>query len=299
MGKYLVLTGGSIKGSFAAGAISEVLRLGFKPDAIYGVSVGSLNAAFLVDRAAYMKRGDVIDWEAIGNSLELFWLNEIRNFDILGNKNSTIGTLWKIVRKKFNAMLDMDNLDKLIKKEISTENIKISPIRFKCGFVNILDSRYYEATNYTKDIHKYIMASTRIPIIMPAVDSYLYDGGVRNIAPLKNVLEDGATEVVVIACQPVDMAVEKLNTGSLLNVINRILGIMCNEALNEDINSFIEKNERAKLGNTKYKYIPISVIRPEYTLDIDLEKFSSHDIGRMLELGRRNARDQFKYDILN
>lgn len=50
--KAFVLSGGSIKGAFQAGVITDLLTSGsFMPDAIYGTSVGSLNGAFLADRA--------------------------------------------------------------------------------------------------------------------------------------------------------------------------------------------------------------------------------------------------------
>ena len=54
--RALVLSGGSIKGSFQAGAVAELLESGFVPDAIYGTSVGSLNGSFLTERAGRLAR---------------------------------------------------------------------------------------------------------------------------------------------------------------------------------------------------------------------------------------------------
>ena len=52
MKKAFVLSGGSIKGAFQAGALADLLTSKtFTPDAIYGTSVGSLNGAFIADRA--------------------------------------------------------------------------------------------------------------------------------------------------------------------------------------------------------------------------------------------------------
>jgi predicted acylesterase/phospholipase RssA len=49
--RALVLGGGSLKGAFQAGAIQAILEAGFEPEAIYGISVGSLNAVFLIHEA--------------------------------------------------------------------------------------------------------------------------------------------------------------------------------------------------------------------------------------------------------
>lgn len=53
--KAFVLSGGSIKGAFQAGVLTDLLTSNkFRPDAIYGTSVGSLNGAFIADRAGRM-----------------------------------------------------------------------------------------------------------------------------------------------------------------------------------------------------------------------------------------------------
>jgi len=75
--KALVLGGGSIKGSFQAGAIDALLKAGFKPFKIFGVSVGSLNGVFLADRAGrYNRQGisgllSTMQFEARGTPVTL------------------------------------------------------------------------------------------------------------------------------------------------------------------------------------------------------------------------------------
>ena len=49
----LVLSGGANKGCYEAGAIEVILKNGFVPDGIYGMSVGSLNALFLKRREGF------------------------------------------------------------------------------------------------------------------------------------------------------------------------------------------------------------------------------------------------------
>ena len=59
--RALVLSGGSIKGAFQAGAIQQVLNEGFQPDIIHGISVGSLNGSFLVNETGKYNNG--FDWK--------------------------------------------------------------------------------------------------------------------------------------------------------------------------------------------------------------------------------------------
>jgi len=59
--RALVLSGGSIKGAFQAGAIGHVLTK-FEPDLIVGTSVGSLNGGFLADRASLSPAAPRVDW---------------------------------------------------------------------------------------------------------------------------------------------------------------------------------------------------------------------------------------------
>ena len=83
MKNALVLSGGSIRGAFQAGAIAHVLEKGFKPDGIYGTSVGSLNGGFLAERAGRSKTKEPA-WPAIGKELENFWLTNINSFKKIG-----------------------------------------------------------------------------------------------------------------------------------------------------------------------------------------------------------------------
>lgn len=55
--RALVLSGGSIKGAFQAGAIAGLLDAGFRPDIVTGISVGALNGGFLVSRSTRARDG--------------------------------------------------------------------------------------------------------------------------------------------------------------------------------------------------------------------------------------------------
>src|SRR5262252_5279984 len=93
--RALILGGGSIKGAYQAGVIDTLFTNGFKPDYLYGISAGSINAAFLADRAFFLgkKKGEyfeairpnrpvqaqneIVDWPFIGQELVSFWTETV------------------------------------------------------------------------------------------------------------------------------------------------------------------------------------------------------------------------------
>ncbi len=126
----LVLSGGSVKGSFQAGAISELLKAGFEQDAIYGVSVGSLNGAFLAERASSLTKEGRPDWPAIGRQLEEFWKNRIDSFDKIAQTKAGPTVLFETLFNDFEGLVDTGNLHTLVKDLIKEENLRKSPVKF-------------------------------------------------------------------------------------------------------------------------------------------------------------------------
>ena len=97
----LVLSGGSIKGAFQAGAIREVLESGFVPDGIYGTSVGALNGGFLAERAGRaIKQGQEPDWQDIGHELEEFWLNKLQSPSQVAKMRGAFSLIAAILRDR-------------------------------------------------------------------------------------------------------------------------------------------------------------------------------------------------------
>ena len=78
--KALVLGGGSLKGAWQVGAIQAVLETGFKPDMIYGISAGALNATFMVNEAGnQFIKNKSIDWDLVNKNLLKFGLKISQN----------------------------------------------------------------------------------------------------------------------------------------------------------------------------------------------------------------------------
>jgi len=302
----LVLSGGSIKGAFQAGAICEILDSGVEPDGIYGISVGSLNGGLLTDRSGYARRsGEKLDWKEISNDLEKLWLEKIVSFDKIGKKRRWYQLLWRLIWSKFDGLLDMKKLYKLVHETLNEDNLRESPVRFKAGSVNVADGTLFQADNHTPNLIKYIIASTAIPVVMPVArvaGQPLVDGGIRDVAALKPAIKDGMDEVICVLCQPRDLSGAQINVGDLRQFTERIMDIVINETVNNDIEWAEFINEHApddgrpvESGPLQgYRRVPVTVIRPSGPLDIDLESFNRNDIRRIFEEGRGAAQNEMK-----
>ena len=324
--KALVLSGGSIKGCFQAGAIAELLDSGFVPDAIYGTSVGSLNGSFLAERAGRAARAEETpDWPAIGQSLVQFWLEDLRFPSQVGTQRRMLSLVTALLRSRFAGLIDTGPLRRLIESTLDPCNLRASPVRFYACTVNLASGNAVYASQDNSGILDYIMASTAIPVQMPHVDignAPYVDGGVRKVAPLSKAIEDGAEEIACICCLPRELDAATFRPGNLLEFALRLMAVVTNELINNDLKRFDQVNEWVRaykqvpdklnralpdLGNAedteaavvnsladlpfhRWRDIPITVIRPENEIALDLMHFAPADIAEVINQGRNVAR---------
>jgi NTE family protein len=292
--KALVLSGGSIKGAFQAGAIKASLAHGFEPDYIWGVSVGALNGAFLADRAG--KATGSPNWKTIGNQLATFWEQKIKKPDDIVQQRTKTSIAWGTLRNRFKGFVKTDRLRTLLGKTVSVENIRKSPATFYAGVVNLADGRFFNADARLPDLVDYIMASTAIPVIMPFVEiekAPLVDGGVRDIAPLRHAIAAGATEILVIACQPEQMEATTVKPNNLFSLVDRVTDIMTDEILRNDlemagfINTFTPEDGTPAMDGPFIgkRRVKITVVRPARSLAIDILDFDAKAIKELIETG--------------
>jgi len=325
--KALVLSGGSIKGAFQAGAIAQLLEHGFVPDAIYGTSVGSLNGAFLAERAGrVVGAGETPDWAKLGQELERFWLEELHSPAQVGTQRRAIPLVISLLRQSFEGLVDTSALRALVHDQLRPENMRASPIRFFACAVNLASGEVVYASEDYSGILDYIMASTAIPIEMPYVTigkAPYVDGGVREVAPLSRAIEDGAQEIVCILCQPRDLQGVSFQPGNLMAFALRLMDVITNELINNDLERFRKVNEwvetfdqveadmetllnsrgvteagsqemrksLAELPFSEWRHIPITVIRPENEIVLDLLHFTPAEIAEVIQQGRNIAKE--------
>lgn len=279
MSKILVLAGGSVKGAFQAGVIKALFEEGYQPDAIYGVSAGSLNAAYLVNQLGQqVNTGMPLSYPQAAQDLWDFWERRITRPECLSKPFNIFQLGWTALTKKFQGLVDTSPLRDLLADVLHDRNLHASPVGLKIGAVNIMEGVMHYVDPYFENFQDYLMASSAVPILMPVVKindqkqkSYL-DGGLRDVAPLQKAIQDGATEIVVIACHTEMIEGGDFDTGDLLALVDRVMDVAVNEILNADL----------QISRTDVK---VQIIRPSQPLSIDIQRFTKMDIRRMLEMG--------------
>jgi NTE family protein len=296
--KALVLGGGSLKGAFQAGAVMALFESGFVPDQLYGISVGSLNATFIANETArqYAESGH-IDWEKVGKYLIEFWIRNITKPDDVAVIRSRFRLGYNTLIRRFDGLLDNSPIKALIRSHVDLEAIRKGPLKIKVGAVDIIegDMRYADAQD--PDFLEYVYASSSLPFLMPAVQiggdhrRAFLDGGLREVAPLRVAIEDGATDIACVACHARKIYNEKFNYRNLLNLMDRVKDITVNQLVNNDIAWAERFADREKLDGRK---LQLTIIRPTEPLYLNMMKFTSDDIGRMIVSGYQAGTDVLK-----
>ena len=288
MSKILVLAGGSVKGAFQAGVMKAMMERGYQPDAVYGVSVGSLNAAYFVNQLGMQAlTGGPISFTDASQDLWDFWETRITSPKSLSKPFNIFQLGLTALRKKFKGLVDTQPLRNLLTEVLSIRNLHASPISLKIGAVNIMDGTIYYVDASEEYFLDYLMASSAVPILMPVVKingetrrSFL-DGALRDVAPIKKAVDDGASHIVCISCHMESIEGGHFDSGDLLALVDRVMDIAVNEILNADI-------KEVMISNTT---IDIQSVRPPQPLTIDIQNFNKMDIRRMLELGYQVGQD--------
>jgi NTE family protein len=282
--KALVITGGSIKGAYEAGVIKALFDNGFKPDMIHGISAGALNAAFLVSKIhghGYPKAASLL--------LDL-WM-KIESYKDIVKKRYVRGIIGAIFNR-FTAFADNRPLKDLVYENINREDISNSVVDLSVGAVDILSGNIKYVGNLNPSILEYTIASAAIPGIMPASkinESYYYDGGLRDSAPISSAIKAGATEIVIVSCKPIRPEYEEININNALEVTDRVIAIVLNEMLRNDISRLFDVNRQVLEGRADKKMIKCRLIQPLNRISVSLMKFDSNDIRNMIELGLKDG----------
>ncbi len=281
-----------MKGAFQVGAVKAVLEDGFAPEMIYGVSVGALNATFLVNEAGKqeLEEKKAIDWPGVGRALMAFWIKNITQPQDVALLRSRVSLGFNTLMSRFDGLLDPSPLHDLIRRNVDAFLLRESSVKIKVGAVNITHGNIVYASPDDEFFMDYVRASSSLPMLMPPVpigsnaDQFL-DGGLRVVAPIHEAIRDGAKEIVLIGCHSQQLyAREDFSSRNLVSLIERVKDVTVNQIVNNDIEWAEGYAERSVLRGDPIK---LTIIRPEEPLMLDLQKFSSEDITRLILDGYR------------
>lgn len=306
MKRALVLTGGSVRGAFQSGAVKSIFESGFKPDIIRGISAGALNSAFITSRIGHYKElnpewSSVYLLKVVGEELVNLWKTNVTSYKSIINKRYIKGA-FSALTGNFTGLTDNTPLKDLVNNNISELDIRRSSIDFAVGALNIKSGNMEYASNFTPSILDYVIASTALPFIMPISEvqgKHFYDGGIRDSAPLKPAIDAGADEIIIIACSPVETQFKNVDTGNVIDLLDRIIGIIGNETLKNDLETLQCINKEVKSYKSKgikhpKREIRFKLINPEESLEVSMTNFKSEDISGMINYGYNIAK-KFKW----
>jgi NTE family protein len=302
--KALVLSGGSIKGAFQAGAVKAVLETGFAPDIITGISVGSLNGTFIANEAGRMLQDGPdgrVDWPQVGQYLYDFWKQNITSPASIVTKRNIFALLFQLLFKKFRGVRSSKPIDTLIDKNASMEYLRASGIELAVGVANLVTGKIMYAEPRDDSFLDYLKGSKAIPIVMPHVtinNETFLDGGLRDSAPLRTAIKKGATEIICVLCHSKELAEEQVDPGNLIRLGSRLADIHSNETINNDIefaeycNAFLPGDGSPKQDEPfkGYRKLNIKTIRPDTEVQLNLETFTGEDILRVMNQGYDTAK---------
>lgn len=212
----LALEGGGAKGSYEIGAYLALLELGYKFKMVTGTSIGSLNAALIVqgDEKLAKKVWLNSDSEIIGINKDI--VETYKNFK--WNKENIKESLNKINNIIKNKGLDVTNYKNIIDKYVNEEKVRKSKMNYGLVTVKLKDMKPLEITindiEYGK-LSDYILASSYLPIFKmdKIIDNSLYlDGGFSDNLPINLLEKNGCKDIISIRINGIGKIKKKLNS---------------------------------------------------------------------------------------
>ncbi|GAA5221780.1 patatin-like phospholipase family protein [Membranihabitans marinus] len=294
-------------------------------DIISGVSVGSLNGAMLatgqfevlkdiwfnqilnqgskvIYHSKYLEHGLPNTEKIIDELIPAFGLWD--KIQLIFSKKKQGEFLQRIQENilALESFADNSPLRSILDQYISQD--KFVDVQYKIGFVSLRDGNYkslgQEEFPNDVELRKAILASSTIPTIWPPVpairtqkDEFYFDnvdGGIRNVSPLKDVIDAinarpnvGSEEhyIIVINCSTQHLPVIPANPSLVEIAVRSMLDITYSEIFKNDLEQFIWINnmlkaqnlQQLKIKNKTYRRFKIKIIQPSYsiggTLDTD------------------------------
>lgn len=242
MPNALVISGGGSKGAFAVGVIEKLRERNITFDLVAGTSTGALIAPFVVTDEIQVLR-------AIYSS--------VRTEDII-RKRDPIEILTR------DAIYDSNPLWSLINSFITEERystIIASPVELFITTVNLQSAQIEYWNQHTsgreggvmsrRTLLRAILASASEPVLMPPVrieedgDQYT-DGGVREIAPLKVVIDHGATDIYAIVLSPEQRQRSDETYIFIVKTLVRTIDLFLQEIVTNDIARAVTYNKAVR-----------------------------------------------------
>jgi NTE family protein len=309
----LVLSGGGARGAFAVGAVEVLHEANIAFDIVAGTSTGALIASLLPTQEFQVLRGlytrvttdDIIRQR---NIIEILATDSIYD--------ST--PLWRLI----NSVITEERYRKIL---ASAVEVFLTTVNLQSGDIAYFNPHTGGAGGgpMTRDhFCRAVLASASEPVLMPPVevpegaDQYV-DGGVREIAPLKVAIDQGATRIYAIVLSPERRERQEGRYRFIVKTLLRTIDLFTREVVDNDIRTAVQINRalthwhkaRARANTlltpdqvaqifddadnpfpfAEQRILEIVLIRPETEFEGDALAFDPVIMAQWMSMGREAA----------
>lgn len=281
--RALVLSSGSERGAFQAGALKYLLgELKTNYSLICGVSVGAINSAII----GQYKQGEELE---ASNKLISLW-NNISINDIYKP--------WRFFGRAFApwklGLFDGSPLTNLIKNNVCIDKIHHSRKKIIVGATSLSSGRYILFDQDHPNFIEAVNASASFPLLIPPVkigNNFYIDGGAKEYSPIKTAINNGADEIDIIITNPQIRINKFIKNPNMIDIINRSFDILIDKIMNNDIEKLLLYNKLSAANLSDKKLIKYRIIQPEVNLIENLMKFDKVDIKNMIDIGYQRCKE--------
>lgn len=326
--KAFVISGGGSAGAWAVGVADYLVNVKKTQfDIFAGSSTGSLISSLMITgeidllKKIYtsVKTGDIIKQRCIITAL------------LFNNSLYSTKPLEKLIKK----YIDDERTGKILNSHrqmfLTTVSLQtLSPVYFKSGPETTDKDDTVVHIKNKEMLQKALLASSNQPGLMPPVqintglrnDQYV-DGGVREIAPLKIAIDNGAEEIYCVILSPDKHAADNKDFNKIFDILVRTLSGIVEELTDSDLHTaeiynsgillidamhkgFVDTGKITKeefnqiLHSVKNPFITkklkkIHIIRPLEELPSGSQglEFKPEVMKKMMEMGYQRAKEIF------
>lgn len=188
--------------------------------------------------------------------------------------------------KRSNSIYNSEPLRNILKTRLDLNKLSLSGKNLRIGAVSYETGEYKVVNESDPDLIAWIMASSAFPILFPmeCINGRHYtDIGAYNMAPIKEALDLGATEIDVILTNPLIIGNEKRSPGIVWQLL-RMFEITSNKAIKNDINLHTITSESV----SGYK-LKVRIFAPSEPFNIHLLNFDPMKIKEIYQRGKIEA----------